>query len=211
MSREDVPRYGHDHALRVVLGPQEGAFTKKGIDTLLDSIYTVTNQSDRIGYRLQGPAVEHATSPDIVSDGTPNGAVQVAGDGMPIVLLADRGTTGGYTKIATVISTDLSRLAQAATGDTVRFVAVTVDEAHALLRQQEDWLRHLADGPVVRFERRRFRAAVDGVACDVESDLTEVGFAPEGPGGRARRLRTAVRVTSESSTCSFDVEIDEAG
>jgi antagonist of KipI len=111
IAREQVPRYGHSHALRVVLGPQDNAFTKQGVETLLSSTYTVSNQSDRIGYRLQGPAVEHATSPDIVSDAVPPGAVQVAGDGMPIILLADRGTTGGYTKVATVISADLPRLA----------------------------------------------------------------------------------------------------
>ena len=117
------PAYGHAHALRVVLGPQEDRFTARGIDTFLSSTYTVAPQSDRMGYRMAGATIEHLRGPDIVSDGTPFGAVQVAGDGVPIVLLADRGTAGGYTKIATVIGPDLPRLAQAIPGDTVSFVA----------------------------------------------------------------------------------------
>jgi antagonist of KipI len=170
---EHVPAYGRRHVLRVVLGPQDGAFTESGIRTFLSSSYCVSGQSDRIGCRLQGPVIEHATSPDIVSDGIPYGAVQVAGDGMPIVLLVDRGTTGGYTKIATVISVDLPRLAQAGTGDTVTFVAATVHEAHRLLRQREEIFQRLAAGPPIVFGRRRFVATVDGERIVIESDLEE--------------------------------------
>jgi antagonist of KipI len=205
---DQVPRYGHSHTLRIVRGPQDGAFTKHGLDTLLSSTYTVTTQSDRIGYRLQGPVIEHATNPDIVSDAVPNGAIQVAGDGMPIVLLADRGTTGGYTKIATVISVDLPGLAQAQAGHTVRFEAVTVDEAHALLRGQEERLARLANSASVRFTRQRFRAAVDGVACQVESDLAEVSDRPPGTPGAAR-VQTTVRVTGDGSVRSYGVDVGE--
>jgi antagonist of KipI len=208
LPQDQVPRYGHSHALRVVLGPQADAFTPHGVDTLLSAEYTVSGQSDRIGCRLQGPSIEHATSPDIVSDGTPNGAVQVAGDGMPMVLLADRGTTGGYTKIATVITVDLPSLAQAATGDTVTFTAVPVDEAHALLREREERLRRLADSPPVRFARQRFRVAVDGVAGEVETGFAEV---PEPwPGSRrsGMRLETAVRVTGEQTVRSCRVAVE---
>jgi antagonist of KipI len=140
---EDRPVYGHAHRLRVVLGPQDDEFTPAGVRTFLSSTYAVTPQSDRMGCRLAGAAIEHASGPDIVSDGTPPGAVQVAGDGMPIVLMADRGTAGGYTKIATVISADLPRLAQAAPGDSVRFEAVSVGEAVALLSEQARWLDRL--------------------------------------------------------------------
>ncbi len=83
-----------------------------------------------MGYRLSGPRIEHLRGPDIISDGTPFGAVQVAGDGVPIVLLADRGTAGGYTKIATVIGPDIPKLAQAVPGDTVTFESVGLDEAY---------------------------------------------------------------------------------
>ena len=99
-----IPVYGHSHVLRIVLGPQDDWFTEAGLRTFLASTYTVTPQSDRMGTRFSGPRIEHRAGADIVSDGTPLGAVQVAGDGVPIVLAADRGTAGGYTKIATVIS-----------------------------------------------------------------------------------------------------------
>lgn len=161
------PRYGHEHVLRVVLGPQHDRFTPAGVGTLLSAPYKVTPQSDRMGYRLQGPKIEHTAGPDIVSDGSPLGAVQVAGDGMPIVLMADRGTAGGYTKIATVIGPDVSRLAQAGLGDEVRFEAVTVEAAHAIVRQHEEWLRQAggaAPGPAAGGRARRAAAAVAAVA-----------------------------------------------
>jgi biotin-dependent carboxylase-like uncharacterized protein len=138
------PVYGHAHVLRVVLGPQDDWFTAKGIETFLSSTYTVAPQSDRMGYRLTGPVIGHLRGPDIVSDGTPFGAVQVAGDGAPIVLLADRGTAGGYTKIATVIGPDIPRLAQAVPGDTVGFERVTLDAAYRAGREQEALLAAIA-------------------------------------------------------------------
>lgn len=135
-----APAYGHSNKVRVVLGPQDDAFTQRGIETFLSASYTVTPQSDRVGCRLEGPRIEHVAGADIVSDGIPFGAVQVVGDGMPIILMADRGSTGGYTKIATVISADLPRLAQSAPGDAIKFQSVTVEEAHRFLREQEDLL-----------------------------------------------------------------------
>lgn len=150
-----VPTYGHTHLLRVVLGPQDDAFTPEGIHTFLSSTYTVTPQSDRTGYRLEGPRVQHKRSADIISDGIPFGAVQVTGDGMPIVLLADRGTTGGYAKIATVISVDIPRLAQAAPGDTIAFRGVTVAAAHRALRQQDAAIMRLRNAPSISFSGRR--------------------------------------------------------
>jgi antagonist of KipI len=140
------PKWGHAHTLRVVLGPQDDRFTRDGIRTFVSSAYTVSPQSDRMGCRLSGPAIQHARGADIVSDGTPFGAVQVAGDGVPIVLLADRGTAGGYTKIATVIGPDIPHLAQATPGDTVTFTQVSLDEAYHAVRQEE--LRLESIGPV---------------------------------------------------------------
>lgn len=131
------PVCGHRHVLRAIPGPQDDRFTAAGMQTFLSSEYTVAPQSDRMGYRLAGPVIEHDRGPDIVSDGNPFGAVQVAGDGMPMVLLADRGTAGGYTKIATVIGPDIPRLAQAAPGDTVTFQKVDLDAAYRAVRDQE--------------------------------------------------------------------------
>jgi biotin-dependent carboxylase-like uncharacterized protein len=134
LPRRAVPTYGHAPTIRVVLGPQDDAFTVEGISTFLGETYTMALQSDRIGCRFLGPPIAHRETADIVSDGTVFGSIQVAGDGMPIVLMADRGTTGGYTKIATVATVDLPRLAQAAPGDRVRFWRVGAGHAQALLR-----------------------------------------------------------------------------
>ena len=148
-----IPKYGSSHELRVVLGPQSAAFTNRGIDTFLSRTYTVSIHSDRMGYRLEGEPIEHTVGPDVISDGTPLGSIQVPGDGQPIILLADRGTTGGYTKIATVISPDLSEVAQAMPGHTITFKSVSVDEAQAAYREQEDLLQSIRSGiaPSVRF------------------------------------------------------------
>lgn len=139
------PFYGHSHQVRVVLGPQDAAFTSEAVKTFLSSEYAVSIQSDRMGYRMEGPAIEHVSGPDVISDGTPFGAVQVPGDGQPIILLSDRGTTGGYTKIATVISSDIGTLAQAMPGDGVRFAEVSVEEAHDVLREREKALRDIKE------------------------------------------------------------------
>ena len=160
--------------LRIVLGPHTDAFSPEGVQTFLDAAYTISPQSDRTGYRLQGPPVEHSGRADIVSEGVPLGAVQVAGDGMPMVLLADRGTTGGYTKIATVISVDLPLLAQATPGDVVTFQSVSLEEAHALLREQEEFLDRLRDSPPTVFARRSFRVLVNGEEREVETSLVEL-------------------------------------
>jgi biotin-dependent carboxylase-like uncharacterized protein len=165
------PVCGHSHVLRVVLGPQDDRFTAAGIATFLSSTYTVGPQSDRMGYRLSGPRIEHVRGPDIISDGTPFGAVQVAGDGVPIVLLADRGTAGGYTKIATVIGPDIPTLAQAGPGDTVTFESVGLDEAYAAVRAQEE--RLAAISPIRRASDaarlRKVAAAVAAVIVSLDS------------------------------------------
>lgn len=138
--------YGSEHEVRVVLGPQDDRFTEAGLQTLLGSQYKVAIQSDRMGYRLEGPVIEHVEGPDVISDGTAFGAVQVPGDGQPIVLLADRGTTGGYTKVATVISADLHKFAQAMPGHTISFSAISVEDAHEIYRSRERLLDDIRAG-----------------------------------------------------------------
>ena len=117
MAARDVPIYASRQTLRVVPGPQDEAFAPERCAGSSHPPIRSAAQSDRMGYRLDGPRIEHQAGADIVSDGTPPGAVQVTGDGLPIVLLADRGTAGGYTKIATVIGVDLARLGQMRPGD----------------------------------------------------------------------------------------------
>jgi biotin-dependent carboxylase-like uncharacterized protein len=132
-----VPRYDQEIRLRVIMGPQDDMFTAEGIKTFLEGKYTVSNEADRMGYRLEGPKIKHVDKADIISDALPEGAVQVPAHGMPIVMLADRQTTGGYAKIATVIGPDLSLLAQGRPGDTVSFCACTDKEAVDVLRSEE--------------------------------------------------------------------------
>jgi antagonist of KipI len=101
------PTYNFSPTLRIVLGPQQDCFAPEALETLSRGAFTLTAQADRMGYRLSGPPLIHAGSPDIISDATPLGAVQVPADQQPILLMADRQTTGGYPKIAVVISVDL--------------------------------------------------------------------------------------------------------
>lgn len=137
LPQEFVPELCSELELRVVLGPQDDAFTRQGLDTFLSSIYTVTQDSDRMGSRLEGKAIAHRQGSDIISDGIVMGAVQVPGNGQPIILLADRQTTGGYTKIATVITADLPKLGQARPGDQIRFREISVQEAQSYLNAME--------------------------------------------------------------------------
>ena len=205
LGADQIPSYGHSHALRVVLGPQDDAFTAEGIQALLSSTYTVTPTSDRIGSRLEGPPIRHKEDADIISDGTPFGAVQVTGDGMPIVLMADRGTTGGYTKIATVISVDLPGLAQAVPGDTVTFRSVSVEEAHQALTEQEARLKSLRSAPPVVFARHTYRVKVGDADHNVVTGLKELS-APS-PRPRPVPLRMTVQAPGGGETQALVVEV----
>lgn len=131
------PDYPDSISLRVLLGPQDDAFTKWGIDTFLGSEYILTDKSDRMGLRLSGEKIESKNGVDILSDGIAAGSVQIPASGEPIIMMADRQTTGGYAKIATVISADLSRAAQARPGTRIRFAQVSESEAVRLRREME--------------------------------------------------------------------------
>jgi len=143
-AREDTP-------IRVILGPQADYFSDAQIATFCREPWTVSNRSDRMAYFLEGPEIAPANGLGIVSDGVVMGAIQVLGDGRPMVLMADRQVTGGYPKIATVIGPDLGRLAQARPGSQVRFAAVTIDDAVAARRAQAALLQApIALTPLVR-------------------------------------------------------------
>ncbi|MEA4921118.1 MAG: biotin-dependent carboxyltransferase family protein [Clostridiaceae bacterium] len=125
-----------DKPVRVVVGPQLERFSKKGIETFLSCGYKIAAESDRMGYRLDGERIEYQNGMDgnIISDGIVMGAVQVSA-GRPMIMMADRQTTGGYAKIATVISSDLPLLGQKKPGDTVRFEAVEPSEAVTIYKK----------------------------------------------------------------------------
>jgi 5-oxoprolinase (ATP-hydrolysing) subunit C len=140
--------------IRVVLGPQNDEFGDDAISLFLDSEWKITATSDRMGYRLEGPVIKHLHGHNIVSDGTVNGSIQVPGSGQPIVLMSDRGTSGGYPKIATVISADFGRFAQTPAGRVFRFKAVSMEEAQAEARKFAELLRSLPErlGSIDRFD-----------------------------------------------------------
>lgn len=129
--------------LRVILGPQDHYFTEEGLQTFLRETYTVTKDFDRMGCRLYGPSVVHKDRADIISDATVFGAIQVPAHGKPIVLLADRQTTGGYAKIGAVISVDLPKLVQRKMNHRIRFEAVSVEEAQNLLQKEAAEFEHM--------------------------------------------------------------------
>jgi antagonist of KipI len=129
-----------DRMLRVLPGPQRDRFAATALDALQSAPYRIGTDSNRMGYRLDGPRLEHTRGADIISDATPAGTLQVPASGQPILLMADRQTTGGYAKIATVISADLRIAGQLAPGDEVRFAVTTPDEARAALAAQEQAL-----------------------------------------------------------------------
>lgn len=128
--------------LRVLAGPQVEEFGD-AFALLLASEWTISPASDRMGYRLEGPRLAHAKGHNIVSDGTVNGSIQVPGSGQPIVLLRDRGSTGGYPKIATVIGPDLGLLAQRRVGTSVRFSEIGIEEAQAEARRFAELIKSL--------------------------------------------------------------------
>jgi antagonist of KipI len=126
------------HALvRVLPGPQDDYFTDEALRALQASPYTIGQNSDRMGFRLTGTPLIHSRGADIISDATPMGAVQVPASGLPILLMADRQTTGGYPKIATVITADLGLAGQLGPGDTISFAMCSPGEALAALIAQE--------------------------------------------------------------------------
>jgi antagonist of KipI len=137
-----IPSYESSLTARVMLGPQQEYFTEKGIATFLQNEYSITSQADRMGYRLEGQPIQIKGGADILTDGVPAGAVQVQSEGQPLLLLADRQTTGGYAKIACVIGADLWRLGQARPGDSIHFQAVGLAEAQVAWRDlSELWNR----------------------------------------------------------------------
>jgi allophanate hydrolase subunit 2 len=122
--------------IRVVLGPQDDYFAPDQIAAFLAGPWTLSGRSDRMAYQLEGPAIAHAKGFNIVSDGVALGAIQIPGHGRPIVLMADRQSTGGYPKIATTIGADFGKLAQFRPGARFRFSAVSVAEAVEARRAQ---------------------------------------------------------------------------
>jgi len=132
-----VPLPDRHARIRVLPGPQREYFSDDALEVLQSAPYTIGQNSDRMGFRLEGPRLTHARGADIISDATPLGVLQVPASGQPILLMADRQTTGGYPKIATVIAADIAVAGQLGPSDTIEFAVCTPSEAMAALIAQE--------------------------------------------------------------------------
>jgi biotin-dependent carboxylase-like uncharacterized protein len=143
LPREARPHYGSDVTLRVIPGYQQAHFSRLQQRRLFSHGYTVSDRCDRMGYRLEGPAI-HCDIEGILSEGICFGAIQIPADGQPIVLLNDRQTIGGYPKIGAALSLDVARLAQLTPGGRVHFAAITAHAAHNALHLADHRLRNQA-------------------------------------------------------------------
>jgi biotin-dependent carboxylase-like uncharacterized protein len=161
--------------IRVIKGPQDDHFPEHEVAAFLDGEYAV-GPSDRMAMRLTGRALQHSRGFDIASDAVAPGSIQVPGNGQPIVLLADRQTTGGYPKIATVISADLPALARLPVGAKVAFEAVTVEEAEAARRHHVAELAAMQDR-IVPLRRADEDMAACLHACNLVSGVIDAAAA----------------------------------
>ena len=205
-----VPQRMDEHPLRVVMGPQSDAFAPEGVAAFFSGTYNVSQQSDRVGYRLEGPPIAHARGADIVSDGIPAGAVQITGDGQPVILMADRGTTGGYTKIAAVIAVDIPKLAQTLPGNAVTFHAVSVEEAHRLLKEQEEAIADFK-ARVQRAAQTRapaLRVLIDNIPYEVHDDDGEPAAQTEPLHDEVHTTRRTLTATINNNSYTFQIHTE---
>jgi biotin-dependent carboxylase-like uncharacterized protein len=140
---ELVPCYDKEFSVDVILGPQEDMFTAEGVETFLSSPYTVTPESDRMGYRLTGTPIQRKSTAELVTEALVKGSAQVPSNGQPIILMADAQTSGGYPKIATVCTPGASRLAQAKPNDKVHFNKISLSQAHTQYVEYKERLHQL--------------------------------------------------------------------
>lgn len=177
LDKRFMPCYEPNIMLRVLLGPQDDMFTSEAVTNFFNSEYVITDEADRMGYRLAGPKIAHLDKADIVSDALPFGAIQIPSSGQPIIMMADRQTTGGYAKIGTVIGPDLSKLAQAKPSDTVRFTLCSQEEAITALETERQgyadinssfYRQHQALGTV-----RQFTVMIQNTSYNVQIEECE--------------------------------------
>ena len=137
LASDYIPSYGGKVSIRVMLGPQQDMFSEEAIASFFAKPYKVTKQADRVGYRLTGSRILPISKADIISDAVYQGAIQIASHGMPFIMLADHQTSGGFAKLGYVIRSDLPKVAQTKTGDSIRFCGVSEAEAIVALRAEQ--------------------------------------------------------------------------
>src|SRR4029079_10945275 len=155
----------HHARVRVLPGPQTEHFATDALEVLQSGPYTIAQNSDRLGFRLQGPPLSHVRGGDIISDATPLGVLQVPASGEPILLMADRQTAGGYPMIATVIAADIAIAGQLGPGDAISFVVCTAREAVSALIALERTLMSVEAGHVCAGSRRRLPRRSAPIVC----------------------------------------------
>ena len=163
--------------IRIIPGPQQEYFSSQELEKFTQEIYTISNDADRMGCRLEGRPVEKKLQQDLITDGIVFGSIQIPPNGQPIIMLVDHQTTGGYPKIATVATVDLPLLAQAMPGRKIQFAFITVQTAQSLLRQWVDSWQKLAEQITDRAveksytryspKAKRYQMRVNGQAYDV--------------------------------------------
>lgn len=137
LEKKYIPEFESKIECRVVLGPQDDYFSDQAIDIFFKSEYALQNDSDRMGFRLKGEPISHKKTADIISDGLSKGAIQIPGNGQPIIMMSDAQTTGGYTKIGYVIKEDLNKLSQLKPGGKIRFKKVMIEKA------QKEYIKYI--------------------------------------------------------------------
>ncbi len=143
LHKDLIPSYRKQLEIRVIIGPHLDKFPQKTLDQFLACEYKISSQSNRMGYRLEGPKLETNGGSDIISDAIPLGGIQVPSNGQPIILLSERQTTGGYARIATVISVDIPLLAQALPGTKITFKEITIEDAQKEYQKQKRLVKFL--------------------------------------------------------------------
>lgn len=141
-----IPDYAVDVTIRVTKGRQFDMFTNESQEAFFNEPFIVTNQSDRMGYRLSGALLALRKPHEILSEAVNFGTIQAPAEGNPIVLLADRQTTGGYPKIGQIISVDLPIIAQAKPGDRLHFTEISHEDSQRFYLENEKKIRHLKQG-----------------------------------------------------------------
>ena len=154
--------------IRIIMGPQDDYFTKKGVSEFLHGEFKVSSQADRMGYRLEGPKIEHKDGADIITDGIAEGSIQVSGNGKPIIMLADRQTTGGYAKIATVITVDIDIVSQKKPGDLIIFEKIGLKKAQKLLKRRRKLYKNIKKQDQQLKDSKHYNIKINGEKYEVE-------------------------------------------
>jgi biotin-dependent carboxylase-like uncharacterized protein len=138
-----IPDFSNKLVARIIAGPEAVDISMDGLRAFLTEEFQLTGGCDRMGYRLSGQVINHKSDGNIISSGITFGTIQVPPGGSPIIMMADRQTMGGYTRIASVISADHSHLGQLKPGDKISFREVNLERAGALYREQENKIYNL--------------------------------------------------------------------